>query len=314
MPRGIYTQTVCLLLRDEVSWDQLRPALQAYTIRKEVAQASEWFFGGPTLVLDYRPDKNGYVAVDFINQRWPDGMGDPKQESTLFGAWSMGAFGPHTYPGGLQRAMQQCWAWDEGKVLPPQHRGFIRIRSSYAFGAADEDPLWPADYDAEQDLDFVTNVARALLTLPQALCYFNPGGEVLRDRAMVDESLEYGRDHELPPLELWSNVRLFNIDDSWSLMDTVGNSQLDLPDIEASFERRYDPGEVDGFLRNVTLYLLTNGDVIRDHNTLDGPGDIRWQAQRFDNGLCDPPRKVICFVPLDDSTAPAVVLHRPVQK
>lgn len=311
MPRGIYTQTTCILLCEEVAWEQLRPALAEYTIRKEIAEGSDWPFGGPAYILDYRPDQNGYVAVDIVNRPWPDGMGDPKREATIFGAWTMGMFGPQTYPGGLERAMQQCWAWEQGKVLPARHSGFIRVRSSYAFGADENAPLWPDDYDAEQDLEFVTQVARALLALPQAQCYFNPGGEVLRDQAMVEESLEYGRDHELPPLELWSNVRLFNIDENWSLMDTVGNGQLDVVDIEAAFDRRYDPGEVDGFLRNVTLYLLTNGAVIQDKDTMDGPGNIRWQARHFENGLCDPPRRVICFVPVDGTQSPEPVLNRP---
>ena len=310
MPRGIYTQTVCILLRDSVTLAQLQPLLEQYTIRKQVQASDNWGFGGPTYVIDYRPEVNGYVAVDVVNHPWPDDMGDPKEDPEIFGAWSMSGFGPVTFPAGLTRAMQQSWVWPEGKTLPTQHQGFIRVRSSYAFGADENAPIWPDDYDAEQDLEFVTKVATSLLVLPQALCYFNPGGEVLRNRELTEECLEYSAERSLPPLELWSNVRLFNIDERFSLMDTVGNQQLDLPDLEAVFSRDYDCGEVDGFLRNVTYYLLSNGDGIKDHDTLDGPRNIRWQAHRFENGLTVPPRPVICFLPMDENEPPQEVLER----
>jgi hypothetical protein len=309
MPSGFHTQTVCVLLREAVTLEQLRPALAPFTIRREIS-SEDWTFGGPTFVLDYRPDVNGLVAVDVVDKPWPDGMGDPKQEFNIFGAWTMGMFGSHTYPGGLQRAMQQCWAWEDGKWLPTQHQGFIRIRSSYVFGKEDA-AIRPADYDAEQDLEFVTKIAQAVLALPQALCYFNPNGEVLRDQALLDESIDDGKTSELPPLDLWANIRLFRIDDTFSLMDTVGNAQLDLIDFEAVFSKRFDCGEVDGFFRNATLYLLNHGDVIKDKDTLDGPGDARWQAHLFKNGLCDPPRNVLCFVPVDDVDLPEAVLNRP---
>lgn len=317
MPMGFYTQTVCVLLRDELSLDQLRPALANYKILKEIpggSSSGEWAMGGPAYVLEYRMPKNGTVVVDIANHPWPDGMGDPKQETAIFGAWSMGMFGPFTFPGGLQRAMQQCWAWEDGKWLPTQHRGFLRVRSSYVLGGGQDAQIRPDDYDAEEDLEFVTRVAQAVMQLPQALCYFNPNGEVLRDRDMLNESIAYAREVELPTLELWSNIRLFNVDERFSLMDTVGNGQLDLPDFEAVFSRKYDCGEIDGFLRNLTLYLLNEGNVIQDRDTLDGPGDIKWQAHHFEQGLCDPPRNVLCFVPLDGAAPPDEVLNRPERK
>lgn len=310
MPGGIYTQTVCLLLRDEVTLAHLKPILEQYTIRKEVRASDNWGFGGPTYVIDYRPDVNGYVAVDVVNRPWPDSMGDPKEDPEIFGAWSMSSFGPATFPGGLHRAMQQSWIWPEGKTVPMQHQGFLRVRSSYAFGADGNTPIRPEDYDAEQDLEFVTKVARSLLALPQALCYFNPGGEVLRSRELTEECLEFSAENSLPALSLWSNVRLFNISPEFSLMDTVGNQQLDLPDIEAVFSRDYDCGDIDDFLRNLTYFLLSEGEVLKDKHTVDGPRNIRWQAHHFENSLVDPPRRVICFLPSDGKSPPDGVLDR----
>lgn len=311
MPRGIYTQTVCLLLRDEVTLAQLHPLLNRYGIRNEVRASENWGFGGPTYVINYRPDANGYVAVDVVNHPWPDSMGDPQQNPEIFGAWSISCFGPATFPGGLHRAMQQSWIWPEGKAAPNEHQGFIRVRSSYAFGDDEKAPLVPDDYDAEQDLEFVTKVAQSLLVLPQVLCYFNPGGEVLRSRELTEDCLEFSAEHNLPALELWSNVRPFLMNEQFFLMDTVGNEQLDLPDIEVVCSRDYEPSEIEGYLRNITYHLLSNGvDSIQDKSTMPGPSNVPWQAHHFERGLMVPPRRVICLIPMDGKSTPDEVLER----
>lgn len=54
-------------------------------------------------------------------------------------------------------------------------------------------------------------------------------------------------------------------------MDTVGNSQLDIPDSEAcSHAESYDYNKVDNFLRNVARYLMSYGEVISDGDTWTG--------------------------------------------
>lgn len=308
MPKGMYTQGVCVLLERPLSLDELESALAEFDIRKRVDEAEEWAFGGPSLIVAYRPDANGFVAVDLVDRRWPDHMGDAEKEVMVFGAWSMGHFGPFAYPGGLERAAQQSWVWEPGRTIADQHNAFIRIRSSYAFGAADDDPIMPSDYEPVPELEFVTKLASTLLDLPGALCYFNPNGELLRDQDGLRECLNYGWSNDLPPLDAWSNIRLFNVDAEWCLMDTVGNGQLDIPDVEAAFySDSFDFNEVDNFLRNVSLYILNNGEVIDDGDTMDGPGDIHWQAQLLENGICDPPRRVLRWFPLDDRPIPAVL-------
>jgi hypothetical protein len=113
---------------------------------------------------------------------------------------------------------------------------------------------------------------------------------------------------------VYSNVRLFNVDDGWLVMDTVGNGQLgapDLPDLEVCMrkDRNYNLQSVDAFLRNTTLYVLRRGEVFRDGDTIDGPGDVRWRAWNRRCGLLEPPRRTIRFFP-EDGTAPPDVLFR----
>jgi hypothetical protein len=100
-------------------------------------------------------------------------------------------------------------------------------------------------------------------------------------------------------------LNLAGLADGWMLMDTVGMWQLDRPDLEAVFpEGRFSPDEVAACLRNVSLYLAAKGDVIEEGHTIDGPGPMRWQARRFENGLADPPRDTIRLFPTKGPTAP----------
>jgi hypothetical protein len=134
MSKGFFTQGVCVLLERPASLDEIEPPLDGFDIRSRRDATESWEFGGPTLVVTYRAESNGLVAIDTSDRCWPDHMGDPKNETTLFGAWGMGHFGPYAYPGGLQRAAQQCWSWEPGRTIPDRHKAFVRIRSSYVFG------------------------------------------------------------------------------------------------------------------------------------------------------------------------------------
>lgn len=73
---------------------------------------------------------------------------------------------------------------------------------------------------------------------------------------------------------------------------------------------RGNSGEVSRFLRNTSLYVLTQGDVIKDNDTMDGPGEQRWQAVRFGDSISSPPRQVLCWVPLGVRPIPDQVTNR----
>jgi hypothetical protein len=259
---------------------------------------------------------NGFAAVDVVDRQWPDSMGDPQNDPILFGGWSMGQFGPFAFPGGLRRATQQCWSWPEGKSLAAAHQAFIRVRMSYVFGGAEDAPLFPENYDPVHELSFVTRLTSVLVGLPGNVCYFNPNGEVLRHPAEVVERLKASEEGSVPPLDLWSNVRLFNVNDGWLLMDTVGNSQLDhlglsapFPDFEVCIppDKSDDLASIDPFLRNVTLYALNSGAVFRDGDTINGPFGMNWRALVRKRGLINPPRACVRFFPEDDSAPPEIL-------
>jgi hypothetical protein len=128
---------------------------------------------------------------------------------------------------------------------------------------------------------------------------------VLRDQASFDETDELYHENELPALELWCNARLFRIDDQWTLMDTVGNSQVGVPDVEAVFfSEAYSPVDVEQLLRLTTMYLLDAPD--EDIQTMEDENGTTWKLSFFIDSICDPPRQVVRLIPDDGRTAPEV--------
>lgn len=308
--KGLFTQGAVILFESSPSLDALEAALSDFEIGARRDASGEWTMSGPSLLLPYRPDANGAVAVDVVSRPWPDHMGDPKDESTLFGAWSMGHFGPGSFPGGLRRAIENCWHWEHGPAVAERHTSFVRVRTSYAFGAGPDDPVIPAEYDPLAELLFSTAVSRAVLNTPGALCYFNPNGEMLHCAEAIDRGLVEHHKSGAVPQDLWCNVRMVRLSDHepWMLMDTVGMDQLDRIDQEAIFTDAYDPSQVAGFLRSTADYLLQRGPVIKNGDTASGPGDIDWQARNFSEPIYLPPRDVMRWVPLDGVEPPGALV------
>ena len=316
MAKGLYTQGMCVLLRKPISIADLQERLNAFELvgRHESMEDDD---APVTLVYDFRPEVNGHLLVTPASCLWPDDMGDPDESPERFVAWSLGQYGPLAYPGCLQRAGEQSWGWEQGSDEIQQHHAHIRLLISYVLGVeeAEEDdeevPLVPDDYDALEELTFLTRAVAAVLEMPQAICYFNPGGEVLRDDNGLRQGLNHAWNHDLPPLDMWTNVRLFRATEEWSLMDTVGNGQLDLPDLEAVYlTDKFQPSEVEGFLRSASLYLLQGDEEVEDGDTADGPGQIHWMAMQCPDALSDPPRPTIRWIPQDDSEPPEELLEK----
>jgi hypothetical protein len=309
MPKGFYTQGLAVLLEQPVDLEEIAQLLSAFPIVQRLEGSGSWTISGPALVLDFRPEVHGRVTVDLVDRPWPDDMGDPKKAPELFAAWSMGHFGPFTYPGGLKRAFQQPWIWPEAREFAGALGAFLRIRLTY--GGEPDTPVMPADCDPLAELRFVTSVALAILEHPRSLAYFDPNGEVLLPARLVRDSLAHAAEHGLPPLDLWSGIRLYNLEEGWTLMDSAGNGQLDMPDHEAVFPKGpFELQSIDRFLRNMAFYILENGEVIHDKDTSDGPGGVRWQARICPESLTNPPRRVLRWFPESASAVPDFLLPR----
>ena len=302
MPKGFFSQGVCLLTDGRTSIADVKSAIEAggFHIDRELPAQEFWSFGGPAVLVPYRPEVNGGISVDVVNRAWPDEMADPKSDAMTFGAWSMGYFGPFAYPGALERAAQHARGWEEGHHVAQSHRGFIRIRSSYVGGGNKDAPVLPDDYDAVAELTFVSRLAMAAASAPGVLCHFNPNGEVLRDLESFRGIWDACAEAQKLPLLLWINVRLFNLNVEYALMDTVGNEQLDVTDLEVLCPtEKYDPGTIDYYLRNVTHYLLDSGREIQTGEAIDGPeeSELSWTAEVQERSSVLPPRRILRLYP-----------------
>ncbi len=316
MAKGLFTQGMCVLLREPIAITKLEAKLKQFELvgRHESIEDDD---APETLVFSYQPQSGGHLLVTPSNSCWPDDMGDPDETPERFVAWSLGQFGPLAFPGCLQRATEQSWGWD-GSEATESHTAHVRLLISYVLGVDEPDddhdediPLVPEDYDPLDELKFLMRAVSAVLEMPEAICYFNPGGEVLRDSSTLRQGLNYAWSHDLPPLDMWTNMRLFRAADQWSLMDTVGNGQFDQPDMEAIYEAdRFEPKEIEKFLRFRTLRALTGEDEIEEGDSVDGPGDIQWSAMECDEALSDPPRPTIRWYPLNGSDPPSELLER----
>lgn len=298
--KRFFTQGVSLLTNGQTTIGHIKTALldQGFEVVKESQAQENWAFGGPSLVIPFLPEVNGYAAVDLVNHPWPNSMGDPKTDSIIFAAWSIGNFGPFAFPGSLTRARQHAWAWKGGQTVSEGHAGFVRLRISYVFGAGA--PAGPAHCDPVAEMTFLSRVVIVLLQAPGVICYFNPNGEVLRDYTSFRQIWDACVEQQKTPLPLWMNIRFFNLGEGLGFMDTVGNSQLNIRDVEAAFPLdSYDPGEVDYYLRNVTHYQLGLDREMQSGEDIDGPGEsnLSWTLEILDQGVVDPPRRVLRLFP-----------------
>lgn len=318
MAKGLFTQGMCVLLRQPVSVEAIMTKLSGFTLAAR-HEAMEDVDSEETLVYEFQEEAGGHLLVTPSAAVWPDDLGDPDDSPERFVAWSLGQFGPLAFPGCLERAMDQCWGWEQGSELAAGHTAHIRLLISYVLGSeeSDEDedddelPLVPEEYDPIEELEFITKAVAALLELPEAICYFNPGGEVLREESGLRRGLNHAWNLDLAPLDMWTNVRLFRTSEEWSLMDTVGNGQFDLPDLEAVFStEHYEPSEVENFLRSASLYMIGSDEEVEEGDTADGPGNLTWVAMECHDALSDPPRETIRWVAQDGRTPPDELLDR----
>jgi len=296
MPRGFFTQSTTVLFSEAPSLEDVEAALDDDELESIAVDGDSWMGASESLIVPFRAPARGTLQIDVQDRPWPDGMGDPQSDVDLFAAWTMGFFGPLVYPGNLGRACNQAVAYPDAVSVAAKHRAFVRLRTSYTNGDPDS-KLIPEGWDPLAELAVLAGYARKLLALPGALAYFDPNGEVILDRAGVDASFAHAERASVPPLDLYTHVRLFNVQGSdFAIMDTVGMDRFFLPDAEVAVASTIDPNAVAQFLMNVSLHHLRKKGAIPDTHTTDGPGGV-YRVHHREKSLVPPPRAVARFVP-----------------
>jgi hypothetical protein len=305
MAKGLFTQTMAVLLQAPVNIKELIPLLEGFEIDGPHPAGSAWQISGPSLVLDYEPTLNGVIQIDAVDHRWPDSMGGLNEDPALFAAWGTGHFGPFCFPGSLERACVHNYTWREGSPLAARHQAFLRVRLSYDLEARPEEARVPKSVRPSEECEFMLAVVEALLEHPKALCYFNPNGETLAPLAALSEICDHYRKAGLPAINLLANRRMMKFQNSeWMMMDTVGMGQLDKPDLEVCFRDNHDPNEIAVFLVN-TAMATARGTVYKDGHTVTGPKGVLFEVRRFSEPGMVPPREVLRMRPRDGTVSPS---------
>ena len=163
MPRGFFTQSTTVLFSQAPSIDAIEEALAplgASITRRETEPG--WLSGGTELLVPFGESPAGTLHVDVVDQAWPDGMGHPEEAADLFGAWTMGAFGPLAFPNNLARAAQQAVAFPGAKEAVAGHGAFVRLRTSYLVGAGPDAPIMPEGWSPLAEIDAMLQIVRPL--------------------------------------------------------------------------------------------------------------------------------------------------------
>ena len=127
--------------------------------------------------------------------------------------------------------------------------------------------------------------------------WWRPSQQFLHPRGVIESFIE---DDFRSPLPGGINVRYYEVPAEGSeadgggdfkLMDTLGLGALGLTDLEIRY-RGLDPEVVSEVLYKVAVYLYTNGPVLREGETVQGPGpNDRWLCSRA-MSLGEPEREV----------------------
>ena len=186
-------------------------------------------------------------------------------------------------PGKALPDTSQTWDWPEADTtLEPARASLLVVEMS------------GDSYAARDRVAALVGVVRALSVATQPLAVSWPTSQRVTDPA------EAGADG----LGGLLNVRFFTVadDEDERVMDTRGLASFGLPDVQVHF-RDLDPGRLAGLLYATGAYLLEEGDVVEDGNTISGlEPDDQW-ACHHEDALVAPPRRVLDVDPGDPYAA-----------
>ncbi|HZX97162.1 MAG TPA: DUF4261 domain-containing protein [Myxococcales bacterium] len=302
-----FTQCVCVLFARAPRPEDVARALADWPVSGHREQAPGdlgWAICGPGTVVDLRGE--GFAVVDVVDRPWPDDLEAARTMPALGGAWRAGAFGPHSRPGALARALDQLEEGSQAAAVA-DHGGFVRLRTAVV---VEDGPPQPRPGGPAYDLLSLTELAESFLPLPDALALFVPAGEALRSRGQVEQGMSRKVGTAPLPIELWSSVRAIALPPAgglrWLLMDVVGMNQLGLPDQEAVFAAGQEqPEAVEPMLRNACLHLISGS--LPAGSTSDDARGRRWRASAA-SGIVSPSRPVLRWLPEESARPPEAAL------
>ncbi|WP_409214571.1 DUF4261 domain-containing protein [Prosthecobacter sp.] len=162
-----------------------------------------------------------------------------------------------------------------------------------------------------EELRWLLDLATLFADLPEAVAFFNPNGEVIMRFDELAEFLEDAHSQTLFPVQAVIATRGYRIDESWSLVDSVGMAQFGLSDHEFAISgATIAKDETILFLLNLVHYQIDKRVEIGDRHTTDGPGGKVWRAEERGQACLLPPRKVLHWKTEDAPPEPELLARK----
>jgi hypothetical protein len=299
---GLFMQSGCVLFKKAPALDLIAEALKGHDLLvRSDAPWNDWIAGGPSLTFSVPGIEGAKLVVDICDRPWPDEMGDAKKNPTLLGAWTMGAFGPAVYPGALRRATKVARQLDNDVLqdASKNHRAFVRLRVTYVAGL--ESPVAPPNREPLKEMAALSEAAVALRSVPGALVWFNPNGDVMVPLDFLDQVVRPFRGGGPPPLAAWVGVRPGTIavgGEEWLMVDSVGMGTLGGTDVELVLPDPEHDADLNVLVKvafslcreSIDQPRPEEGDVVEGRTT-------SWRVVAGQQALAVPPRDVVRWVP-----------------
>lgn len=229
---------------------------------------------------------------DYLGEHWPDAPqigpaeevptpdGEPAEgiEVFRFGE-GLAAISLMAAPIPFEELEFPCaaaWYWPTAEEEMRTHNSHLLI----ALVDGPDDPI-------ERHRRLTELVASAAALTDAVGIFWGSGGNVHESRAFLDSAHQMTAD--VIPVELWVTIRFVPEDDGSVSCITDGLEEFGLNEIEVVFSRR-EPQTLLEYVYNVAYYLIENGPVIHEGETIGLNEDERFPVTFEQSRLTDQPR------------------------
>lgn len=229
---------------------------------------------------------------DYVGEHWPDApqIGPAEEVPTPNGEQAEGIevfrFGEGLAAISLMAApipfeelefpCAAAWYWPTAEEEMRTHNSHLLV----ALVDGPDDPI-------ERHRRLTELVASAAALTDAVGIFWGSGGNVHESRAFLDSAHQMTAD--VIPLELWVTIRFVPEDDGSVSCITDGLEEFGLNEIEVVSSRR-EPQTLLEYVYNVAYYLIENGPVIHEGETIGLTEDERFAVTFEPSQLTDQPR------------------------
>lgn len=228
------------------------------------------------------PAAAGEAVAEIFGPEFSAEVTDGAMVAVSCGAETIGflALMPIPIPGGEAEVNADGnFLWPSGREEAAAHRAHVIV--TLAGGSGESTPVASALA--------LSKLALVALRLFDGIGVYWGAASVCHSRESFESACEGMSDEQLPVL-VWLRFQFVRDDDGSTFFYTLGMPAFGLMDIEVD-RVEGEPGELFGFVADIAHYLLQNGPVIADGNTVGGSAEERIVVRHLPSRI-DPDKTV----------------------